>query len=317
MARKRRKKNQWTGKKTLAAVLLVLVVLCGAFYMWIAGLLGIKDATVYNDGMLGVFFLDVGQADCILIKGLENKNMLIDAGKNDTAEELVDTLKGYGVSTLEYFVLTHPHEDHVGGADTVLESFEVKNVISPDVGADTKTWRDVVDAVEAEGCMDITASVGARYTLFKGCAFEILGPVDTDTDLNNASVVLRMSYGKNAFLFTGDAEEEAENAILGRVDQSKLKADVLKAGHHGSSTSSSEAFLSAVSPRYAVISCGKDNSYGHPHSETLERYAARGLVVYRTDKEGDVILQSDGETLYRISNDPSTPLEKILAAIFR
>lgn len=315
MARRKRRKGV-NDKKILASVLLVLVVLGGVLYMWLMGLFGIKDATVYNKEMLGVFFLDVGQADSILIKGPGGEHMLIDAGKNDTAEELVAMLKDYEVDDLDYLILTHPHEDHVGGADAVLAGFDVKKVISPDIGADSKTWRDVVDAIEAEGCMDITASVGATYTLFDGCKFEILGPVDADTDLNNASIVLRLDYGESSFLFTGDAEKEAEEAILERVGKEKLDVDVLKAGHHGSSTSSSVNFLTAVSPRYAVISCGKDNSYGHPHSETLEKYSERGIVTYRTDKEGTVILQSDGEDLYRVSADPSTPLEKILNSIF-
>lgn len=313
--KKRKKKSEWTSKKTIAALLLALVVIGGGFYMWLSGLFGMEDAIVYNEDLPGVFFLDVGQADSILVKGPGGEHMLIDAGKNDTADELVAMLKDYEVDDIDYLVLTHPHEDHVGGADTVLENFEVKNVISPDIGADSKTWKDVVDAIEKEGCMEITASVGATYTLFEECKFEILGPVDADTDLNNASVVLRLDYGESSFLFTGDAEKESEEAMLKRVGREKLDVDVLKAGHHGSSTSSSADFLAAVSPAYAVISCGEGNSYGHPHSETLERYNGRGIVTYRTDKEGTVILQSDGEKLYRISNDPSTPLEKIINSI--
>ncbi len=312
MARGRKKNNQ----KLLAAIMLVLIGLLGTGYLWLSGLLGITDTTVYDETMLGVIFLDVGQADSILVKSPSGEHMLIDAGKNDTAEHLVQMLKDYKVDDIDYLILTHPHEDHVGGADTVLEHFEVKNVICPDIGADSKTWRDVVDAIEAEGCMDITASVGTTYTLFKGCKFEILGPVDADTDLNNASVVVRLDYFEKSFLFTGDAEAEAEKAILDRVGKERLDVDVLKVGHHGSSTSSCAEFLSAVTPSYSVISCGKDNSYGHPHSETVTALQKIGSQIYRTDKEGTVILQSDGESLYRISNDPSTPLEKLLNSLF-
>ncbi len=303
-------------RQIVAAVVLFLVALAGAGYLWLYGFFNMEDIAVYDDSMPGIFFLDVGQADSILVKSPTGEHMLIDAGKNDGANDLVKMLKDYGVDDIDYLILTHPHEDHVGGADTVFEHFEVKNVISPDIGADSKTWRDVVDAIEAEGCMDITASVGATYTLFEGCKFEILGPVDADTDLNNASIVLRLDYYESSFLFTGDAEKEAEEAILARVGKEKLDVDVLKSGHHGSSTSSSEEFLSAVTPNYAVISCGKDNSYGHPHEETLEKYSSRGIITYRTDKEGTVILQSDGESLYRVSSDPSTPFEKILNSIF-
>ncbi|MBP3322332.1 MAG: MBL fold metallo-hydrolase [Clostridia bacterium] len=313
---KRRKMKKMEPRQIVAAVVLFLVALAGAGYLWLYGFFNMEDIAVYDDSMPGIFFLDVGQADSILVKSPTGEHMLIDAGKNDGADDLIKTLKDYGVDDIDYLILTHPHEDHVGGADTVFEHFEVKNVISPDIGADSKTWRDVVDAIEAEGCMDITASVGATYTLFEGCKFEILGPVDADTDLNNASIVLRLDYYESSFLFTGDAEKEAEEAILARVGKEKLDVDVLKSGHHGSSTSSSEEFLSAVTPNYAVISCGKDNSYGHPHEETLEKYSSRGIITYRTDKEGTVILQSDGESLYRVSSDPSTPFEKILNSIF-
>ena len=313
----RRRKMKFDKKQAIASAVLLLVMLIGAGYLWLYGFFNMEDLTVYDDTLLGVLYLDVDQADCILVKCPSGETMLIDAGKNEGAEDLVKTLKGYSVDDIDYLILTHPHEDHVGGADTVLEHFDVKNVISPDIGADTKTWRDVVDAIESEGCQDITASVGATYSLSRECKFEILGPVDADTDLNNASIVLRLDYYESSFLFTGDAEKEAEEDILDRVGKDKLDVDVLKAGHHGSSTSSSEKFLSAVTPQYAVISCGKDNSYGHPHEKTLEKYASRGIITYRTDKEGDVILQSDGEKLYRVSNDPSTPLEKLLNSVFK
>ncbi len=241
--------------------------------------------------------------------------MLIDAGTNEGGEELVKMLRGYKVETLDYFVLTHADADHVGGADDVLDNFEVKTVLSSDVGADTKTWRDVLDAIEREGCADVTVSVGSRYTLSEDCTFTVLGPVDTETDRNNCSVVIRMDYGETSFLFTGDAEKEAEKLMLQRNGREALRADVLKVGHHGSGTSTSIEFLEAVSPSYGVISCGKDNSYGHPHQSTLNRLSTAGVQVLRTDETGTVILQSDKKRIYVVSNVLETPLERYIAKI--
>ncbi len=310
--RKRRKSRKSTaGYKVLLSV--VLLLLSVVFLLFSGKLPGkLKDFDIrnlfentpqvmqsdrYDESQLGVFFLDVGQADCTLIRSPGGKYMLIDAGKNNGAAKLVKMLKGYGVSELEYMVLTHPHEDHVGGADTVLGNFKVKTVLMPDVGADSATWRDVMNAIEAEKCEEIIPLPGNTYKFFEGCSFTVLAPYDTDEELNNCSIVLRLDYGETSFLFTGDAETEEEKSILENGRGSELKADVLKVGHHGSSSSTSKEFLSAVSPAVAVISCGEDNDYGHPHQSTLSALKNQNITFYRTDRSGTVLVQSNGVSL--------------------
>lgn len=312
MATKKRSsgKGEERGKVILTAALALVCVLASLLGIYLRGgnpfeeifsffkdSPGILESGEYKEDRLSVFFLDVGQADSILLRSPEGKFMLIDAAKNDGAPALLRTLKEFGVKELEYLVLTHPHEDHIGGADAVLEQFAVKTVLSPDVGSTSKSWRDVLDAIEKEGCKDLIARPGDTYGFFEGCTFTVLGPYDTDEDLNNCSVVFRLDYGETSFLFTGDAEEREELSILENGGSSFLKADVLKVGHHGSSTSTCEEFLSAVSPRCAVISCGENNEYGHPHRSTLDALEDRGIEILRTDLSGTVMVQSDGKNL--------------------
>lgn len=301
-----------TKKKVLAVFLLIAVILIGGVYCWLFGIFNPPSLAVYDPNRLGIYYLDVGQADSILLQSPEGTFMLIDAGTNDSEEKLVHMLEEYKVETIEYLVLTHPHEDHVGGADAVIENFEVKTVLMPDVGANTKTWRDVMNAIEEEECTDITVSVGGHYSFAENCDFTILSPADTDNDLNACSIVLRLDYFDTSFLFTGDTTKSAEEEMLRRFDPEELKADVLKVAHHGSTTSTSDRFLNAVAPDYAVISCGKGNSYGHPHEEILKKLQASGIQIFRTDEEGTVILQSNGKEITVISGDLRTPIERYI-----
>lgn len=240
---------------------------------------------------LTVHYIDVGQGDSILA-GSDGHYMLIDAGENDQADTVVSYLKQAGVTSLDYVIGTHPHSDHIGGLDKVIDEFTVGKVILPPVEHTTRTFEDVLNAVSNKG-LKITKPVpGSTYTL--GCAsFTIVAPVkDYGNDLNNWSVGIRLTYGSNSFLMCGDAESQAESDMLERG--MPLKADVLKAGHHGSSTSTSSVFLKAVSPSYVVIQCGKDNSYGHPHKETMEKLEKAGCQVLRTDEYGTITASSDG-----------------------
>ena len=242
------------------------------------------------EGTLAVHFIDVGQGDSILVR-TDEADMLIDAGPNSAAETVVAYLSAQGVETLDYVIGTHPHEDHIGGLDAVIRAFDVRQVLMPRLQADTRTFEDVLDAIAEKGLKITAAAAGQSYAL--GTArFTVLSPAEGETyeNTNDNSVVLRLEGGGSTFLLMGDAEQPVEQALLGQG--APLAADVLKVGHHGSSTSTSAAFLAAVQPAYAVIQLGAGNSYGHPHAETLSALADAGTVVYRNDESGTVIVRA-------------------------
>lgn len=246
-----------------------------------------------EDGLL-IHFIDVGQGDSILIQQKDH-SMLVDAGENDQGEVVVSYLKEQGVTRLDYVIGTHPHSDHIGGLDNVIRAFEVGRVFLPPAEHTTATFEDVLDAVEARGLSLTMPQVGDVWELGEA-SFTILSPNDDyGDDLNNWSIGIRVEYGENYAVLCGDAEALAEEDICENVPE--LQADILKAGHHGSSTSSSDLFLDRVNPTWAVIQCGKDNSYGHPHQETLEKFQKRGIGVFRTDLEGTIVAASDGESI--------------------
>lgn len=237
-----------------------------------------------------IHFIDVGQGDSTLIIA-NSEAMLIDCGDNDRGMSVRRYLEKQGIEELEYVIGTHPDADHIGGMDVVLYNFYCDKVIMPDSEADTKTYDDVIQTMKSKNYSITYPQVGDTYTLGSG-SFTIIAPNRDDYgDRNDFSVGLIFDYGSTSFVFTGDAEG-AEVDIAGNgVD---LSADVFKAGHHGSSTSSGDAILNAVNPKYAVISCGAGNKYGHPHRETLQRFASRNIEVYRTDTQGTVIAYTDG-----------------------
>ncbi|MCI8497039.1 MAG: MBL fold metallo-hydrolase [Clostridiales bacterium] len=249
------------------------------------------------DGEMQVHFVDVGQADCILVT-CNGKNMLIDAGNNADGDGIVQYLNKQGIEKLDLVIGTHPHEDHIGGLDNVIDAFEVGTVIMPKIPDSivptTKTYTSVLKSIQNKGLKITTPKYGSTYEL-SGAVLTILGPVADYSDLNNMSVVCRLVYGDTSFLFTGDAEAEAEEDILKKSPQ--LESTVLKFGHHGSSTSSSEAWLDAVKPKYGVIMCETGNKYGHPHRETLDAMKGRNIYDYRTDLDGTVLMTSDGKNI--------------------
>ncbi len=254
-------------------------------------------------GELAVRFIDVGQGDASLIVTPDGTAMLIDAGIREKQEELVSYLNACKITVLDYFVLTHPHADHIGGAEAIFDEFEVKNVLLPDAVTDTAVYERVLRKIDSEGAAVHVAEPGKIYEL-SDARFTLLGPVESYDDLNNMSVVLRLDYGSTSFLFTGDAESKSEADMLKAFPESAFSADVLKLGHHGSSTSTSEEWLSAVHPSYAVACCGKDNDYGHPHRETVEKLARLGIPLLRTDLSGDIVFSSDGKTVTLRSPGP-------------
>jgi len=247
-------------------------------------------------GTLKVHYIDVGQADAILIQLPAGQNVLIDAGNNDDAYTVVNYLKSKGISKLDHVIGTHPHEDHIGGLDVVINSFAVGKVYLPRVTHTTETYQDALVAVQNEGLKAAEANGGVKLAVGQGATAELVAPNGTVyQELNDYSAVLKLTFGQTSFLFAGDAAGISEAAML-RAGYN-LQADVLKVGHHGSSSSTTAAWLKAVSPKYAVISVGKDNDYGHPHAETLAKLAAAGIKVYRTDRQGTVVAISDGKAI--------------------
>jgi competence protein ComEC len=276
--------------KNLKYLLSAILVLISLFW---GGCRFLPSATPAPAAPAGiqVTCLDVGQADSILVQVL-GSNMLIDAGTNAAAASLTNTLKNKGITKFDVVVGTHPHEDHIGGLDTVINQFAVEKIFMPGVSATSKTFEDVMQAIKNKGLTITNPVPGTSFNLNSAtCA--ILAPNSPKyEDANSYSIVIRVLYGGFSFLFTGDAQIDSEKEMLDRGYA--LKSDVLKVGHHGSSTSTSPDFLKAVAPRVAVISVGKDNDYGHPHNETLNKLNAAGIKTYRTDLNGSVIVSSDG-----------------------
>ncbi|ELC8441356.1 MBL fold metallo-hydrolase [Clostridium perfringens] len=253
-----------------------------------------KTTQVQGNG-ISVTYLNVGQGDSELIQ-VNGKNMLIDAGTNAGAQDLVKDLKNRGIKTIDIAIATHPHEDHIGGMDEVLENFDVKSFYAPKVAHTTKTYENMLKAVKNEGLKIKQIKEGTDIDLGKDTKVEVYSPIKTDyEELNDYSPIMKISYGNNSFMFTGDAETPVEQEVLN--EHKNLKADVLKLGHHGSHSSTSEPFLKAVDPSIAIVSCGKDNKYGHPHKETMSNLKKAGVTVYETFRDGDITITSNGEKL--------------------
>lgn len=250
-----------------------------------------SENTIDNSNELLVYFIDVGQADAIYIKD-SDKNMLIDAGNNADGKLLVNYLKGLGVTSFKYVVGTHAHEDHIGGMDNIINNFKINTFYMPDAISTSKTFEDVLDALESNKVAFNTPKIGDTFNL-KKAMFEVLS-LGTDTsDLNATSIVLKMTYNNTCTLFMGDASSAVEKNLLDK----NINCDVLKVGHHGSKYSSSEAFIKTVKPTYGIIMVGKDNKYGHPTENTLQTLQKYNVNIHRTDEEGTIIMKIKGDTI--------------------
>lgn len=249
----------------------------------------------YNSELkLQVHFIDVGQADSIFID-YGDIDILIDGGNNEDGELVVNYLKALGTDDIELMVATHPHEDHIGGLDTVIYNFDVKKIIKPAFAENTKTNRDFEEAISYKNIPVENPEQGETIE-FGELKFIVLSDKTKKySETNNYSIVLKMIYGDISFIFTGDAEVKAEHDIIASgID---LKADVLKVGHHGGGTSTTAQFAKAVSPEYAVISVGKNNSYGHPDNIIINRLSLLGARIYRTDTDGTIVFETDGKNI--------------------
>ncbi len=251
---------------------------------------------------LTVYFFDVDQGDAILFQA-DDFTMLIDAGRHDR-NDVVPYLRSVGVEKIDLFVGTHPHSDHIGQCEQVMKSFPVREVwLSGDVHT-TRTFERCIDAILASDAGYHEPRAGETFEL-GSARIEILHPSEVTGDFNNGSISMRVIYGDVVFMLTGDAEAEAEMAMLNR--NLPLDAHILKLGHHGSRTSSTTAFLAAVDPEVAIYSAGVDNSYGHPHSEVVQRVAALGIALYGTDTHGTIRIVTDGKA-YRVLTERDNPV---------
>lgn len=257
------------------------------------------EAGGYSSSELEVHFIDVGQAEAVLIIAPE-KTVLIDAGDVGCGTDIRNHLRTCGIYSIDLFIATHPHADHIGSASDVLSKFPVAEVLMPEIPAEylptTSLFENFLVALSENGCAVSYAEAGMKYDLGGGATLEILGPEgEFGNNLNNYSIISKLTFGETSFLFTGDAEEKAELAVLN--SGADISCTVFDAGHHGSHTSNCDEFLDAANPIYAAISCGYNNDYGHPHSETLSAFKSRGIEYYRTDYDGSIIFGSDGKTV--------------------
>ena len=242
---------------------------------------------------LKVHYIDVGQGDSEFIELPNGKTILIDAGNPENGQQIISYIKGLKHDKIDYLVATHPHADHIGGMAAVINSFNIGSFYAPKVTTTTQTYKSLISALQSKKLGIHVAKAGTNMFKAGNLSADIIAPVSiSGDDLNQYSAVIMLTYGDNRFLFTGDAGEPSESQITADV-----KADVLKVGHHGSSTSTSQAFLNKVKPKYAVIEVGTGNSYGHPTAATLSKLQAIGATIYRTDKDGTIIFTSDSHTI--------------------
>ena len=247
-------------------------------------------------------FIDVGQALSVLVE-CDGQFMLYDGGNVDDGSLVVSYLQKQGVEELQYVFCSHAHEDHVGGLAAALAYFPANHVYSPVTEASTKCFKDFVKYTQQQGLQVEVPTVGTTWAL-GSATVTMLGPVAQYNDTNDTSIVLRIDYGSTSFLLTGDMEKNAEADLV--ASGANLKADVLQVGHHGSSTSTGYVFLNSVLPEMAVISCGVNNKYGHPHEETLSILRDAKVDLYRTDLQGTITIGSDGQN-YTVGTEQFVP----------
>lgn len=300
-------KNKIRSKNTKRLIYGVFVLICIILYL-LSTKTEKKEETVPPDVVREneysyVHFLDVGQGDCTLIETHDGKFALIDASTQDSSDKIIAYLNNEGVTELEYVIFTHPHEDHIGGGDEVIENFKVNNVYMTNKTENTACYENLVSSlIQSKNTNGTKVLMPKQFEVFYlgDIKFLILSDGTSYDDTNNSSICFRMDLGKTTFLFTGDAEKTVENDIMTYVED--LDAEIYKCAHHGSSTSNGRKFLDRINPDVAIISCGDGNMYGHPHVEVLEDLYTRNILTLRTDRDGDIVIAFDKESFIKPSH---------------
>lgn len=249
-----------------------------------------KSQSSNNKDEMIVHFIDIGQGDSILIQ-VNNYNLLIDSGPFESKNKLKTYLNNLNISKIDYLIATHPHEDHIGNMSYIINNYTIKNFYAPKVTSTSSTFEKLIDSLQVNNLkINILKANTSTIDLGKYTTVEVFSPnLDYYENLNNYSPIIKISYKNTSFLFTGDAEELIEQEVISK--NYNLSSDILKVGHHGSSTSTSKEFYERVNPSISVISVG-NNSYGHPTTKTLNQI--KTSKIYRTDEKGDIVIISDG-----------------------
>lgn len=285
--------------RTLTIVLILIV--CAAVYFFLTSPPAEEAAApAASAEMLQVLVIDVGQGDSILLSFENGGTMLIDAGTKQSASAVLAALERHGTQQIDILIATHPHADHIGGMSDVIAQYDIDRIYMPDMPGTSKTYQNLIGVIDEHGVEVVEAYAGLEFAFGPALCTIVSPQKNADKDANNESVVIFLDYGDTDFLFTGDMETFAEDAVLEAGYD--IDAHVLKVAHHGSRSSTSEAFLRAVSPDFAVISCGEGNKYGHPHKEILQLLELFGITTFRTDLTSDILFIANGEQLeYRLS----------------
>lgn len=291
--------------KSLSSLVLILSIFGVCVYTGVNNLNSLESSPANaehrkNHG-ISVHFFDVGQGDCEFIEFPNGECMIIDASTDAYSNTVINYVENLGYSRIDYVVATHPHDDHIGALDNIIEHFDIGEFYMPDVSSSSNSYSDLVTALSDKNIDINTARAGVDIFNSDDLLVEILSPVEqTYSETNNYSAVVKITYKDNSFMFMGDAEELAEKQIVSEYGD-YIDIDVLKVGHHGSTNSSSEEFLAVATPKYAVISCGDDNPYDHPNDDAVERLEQSGAEIYCTDECSSITVNCDGSDNFEIS----------------
>ena len=298
----KKKKNKQSLPKGISILLIIIAIFYSLYEKDIDKTFGLPVTETFKEteNTLDITYLDVGQADSILIQN-EGHNMLIDAGNNEDGPLLVQYFKEQNITKFDYLITTHPHEDPIGGMDDIINNFDIEKIYMPDITTTTKTFLDVLEAIEKKNMTYDVPNINQNFTL-GNTLFQVIYTGNDKKNLNNSSIILKATFKNTSYLFTGDATSEVEKKILNK----DIQATVLKVGHHGSKYSTTTDFLNKVNPKYAIISVGKNNSYNHPNQVTINKLEKKNIEIHRTDQEGSIFLKSDGKTINITSKKTNT-----------